>query len=102
MDIMQFIPREKENAVTRTQLVSMLALPDRKVRKLIEAARNRGEIILNDQSGAGYYTSDRLADLEAQYRANRSRAMAILRQQKHLKRRICSLERGEQMRIQNV
>lgn len=88
MDIMTFIPKGKENAIGRNELVYQLCLPDRTVRKLIQEARDRGEVILNDQDGRGYYTSDDLDELERQYRANQNRAMSILRQQKYLRRKM--------------
>ena len=100
-DITKFIGTGKENAVTREQLVAMLNLPDRAVRKLIQDARDRGEIIINEQDGEGYYISDREEDLHKQYRANQNRAMSILKQQKHLREKIQAkaAERSGQMEL---
>lgn len=72
MDIMTFIAKGKENAISRQELCVMLNLPDRQVRKLIQDARDRGEIILNAQDGAGYYTSDDVGELERQYNPTRT------------------------------
>ena len=92
MNICDFIGTGKENAVTRGELVAILNLPDRAVRRLIQEARDRGEIIINDQSGAGYYMTDDVGELKRQFATNKSRAMSILRQQVHIARKIVQLE----------
>ena len=102
MNICDFIPSGKENAISRASLAARVNLPDRKVRQLIEDARKRGEIIINDQDGRGYYTSDGLEDLQKQLTANHRRAMSILVQQKHLKRKIDELELTAQIDMDEV
>ena len=97
MDFMTFIPKGKENAISRRELVYLMNLPDRRVRKLIQEARDRGELILNAQDGCGYYTSDDEGELKRQYRTNRNRALSILRQQKHIRRRLRELAQPDQM-----
>ena len=54
IDILQFIPTGKENAITRETLSLALNIPDREVRKLIAQAR-RKHPIANFQDGTGYY-----------------------------------------------
>ena len=98
-DITNFIGTGRENAVTRSELVAILNLPDRTIRKLIQEARDRGEIIINDQSGAGYYMSNDLGEMKRQFALNRSRALSVLRQQKYLLRKIAEAENKEQMTI---
>ena len=102
MNITDLIPYGKENAVDRFWLMDATGLPDRQVRKLIQSARNRGEIILNDQDGRGYYRSRDVAELKRQYKANQHRAMSILYQQRHLARMIVQLEDVGQMTIEDV
>lgn len=51
MKITDYIPKGKENAVTRTELVIRTGICDRKVRQEIENARAGGAIICNDQDG---------------------------------------------------
>ena len=92
MSILDYIGKGRENAVTRSQLVSRTGLPDRKVREMIEQARREGAPILNLQDGRGYYLSDELEDLRRQYKSNHRRAMSVLVQQKFLRRRIKELE----------
>ena len=102
MDIMTYIPKGKENAIPRQTLVFLLCLPDRRVRKLIQEARDRGEVILNAQDGRGYYTSDDIGELERQYQTNRNRALSILRQQKHIRRRLRELKQSDQVTLEEV
>lgn len=102
MDIMTYIPKGKENAIPRHELVNILLLPDRTVRKLIQEARDRGEVILNAQDGRGYYTSDDVGELERQLTSNYNRARSILRQQKHIKRRLLELKQSDQVTMEEV
>lgn len=77
--ITDYIPFGKENAVTRAHLRAATGLPDRKIREEIEQARRRG---------AGYYQSEDIKDIAKQYRQNERRALSILAQQKHLRKRL--------------
>ena len=101
-DIMTYIAKGRENAVKRDELVRILNLPDRVVRKMIQDARDRGEVILNAQDGAGYYTSDDVGELERQYNTNRRRALSILRQQTHIRRRVDALKGRDQVTMEEV
>ena len=92
MNICEFIPVGKENAIRRDTLVTTLNLPDRRVRQMIEDARRDGALILNAQDGTGYYRSDDVGELKRQFQRNNSRAMSILVQQKHLRKKIKELE----------
>lgn len=92
MNICEFIPTGKENAIRRADLVARLNLPDRKIREMIEQARKDGALILNAQDGAGYYISEDVGELKRQLHSNHSRAMSVLRQNTHLRRKIKELE----------
>ena len=54
MNITDYIPYGRENAVTREQLMMLTGMPDRAVREAIAQAR-RDTVILNLQDGNGYY-----------------------------------------------
>ena len=84
MNICEFIPEGRGNAVTRRELSTRLCLPDRKVRRLIAEARERGELILND--GTGYYRSCDIGEVYRQYRTDRRRALSVLRRLKTMRR----------------
>ncbi len=101
-DITNFIGTGRENAVTRGELVAILNLPDRQIRRLIQEARDRGEIIINAQDGAGYYMSNDVGELKRQYQSNRRRALSVLRQQKYLRWKIREAEQQNQVTIEEV
>lgn len=82
------IPFGHRNAVPRRELAARLGMEDRRMRKLIEAARAGGAIIINASDGRGYYQSDDLAEMTLQYRQDRSRALSILKRQKTLRRKL--------------
>lgn len=65
MNIVEYIPYGKENAVSRTQLIKRTGSSDRAVREEIAQAR-RNHCILNDQVKGGYYrpTSEEIAAVE--------------------------------------
>ena len=82
------IPFGRANAVKRSELCARLGLSDRKLRRLIEAARSYGFIILNCQDGHGYYQTDDIDEIERQYHQDKARAMSILARQKEIRRRL--------------
>lgn len=103
MNIEEYIPFGRENAIKRAELVALLRLSDRMVRRQIEEARLRGEVILNDQTGAGYFRSNDVAELKRQMAQNRSRALSILRQQRYIRKKIEEVElRGEPTLFEEV
>ncbi len=102
MNICDFIPRGKENAIKRGELVAALNLPDRQIRRLIQEARERGEIIINACDGAGYYMSDDVGEMKRQLALNKSRALSVLRQQKYLRQKIAEAENKDQMTLEEI
>lgn len=52
IEIINYIPKGKDNAITRHELVMKTGLPDRDVRSLIAEARYETPII---STGKGYY-----------------------------------------------
>ena len=54
MNIIDFIPFGKENAITREQLKVLTGLPDREIRDMIKKER-RYRPIINMQDGDGYF-----------------------------------------------
>ncbi len=86
--IVNHIPYGKDKAVSRRFLCLLLGMNDREMRRTIQQARIEGHIIINDQTGRGYYRSDDPADILKQYKQNDHRAKSILVQQKHLRARL--------------
>lgn len=80
-----FIPFGKENAISRDVLACSLELSDRKMREAIEQARADGLMIVNLGDGNGYYQTDNLDEIEAQYRKDTARAMSVLKRRKPMR-----------------
>ena len=85
--ILHACQRVKRDAL-RERLSAILGeeISDRKMRKMIENARQEGFVIANEQNGRGYYVPESLQELQILYRQNENRALAILKQQKHIRR----------------
>lgn len=90
--IEEFIPYGRKNAVKRADLVNMIGLSDRVVRKLIEDARQSGVIIINMQDGRGYYRPEKREDLEYYIRQEEGRAKSIHRNLKAAKKALREIE----------
>ena len=80
------LPRGATRALLSLKLGRSIS--DRQMRHYIEIARQEGLVIGNDQDGKGYYIPETLKELEITYRQNQSRALAILKQQKHIRRKM--------------
>ena len=78
MEIINYIPHGKENAVSRFQLVQMTGMSDRKVRKEISRIREE-HVILSMENGSGYYqpTADDYPELRKYLNREESRAKSV-------------------------
>ena len=56
-DLATHIPYGKDKAVSREFLCMLFGISDRAVRRLVHDARDAGHIIINDQTGTGYYAA---------------------------------------------
>lgn len=79
MRIEDYIPEGRGNGITRKDLERIVGT-DRQARKMIEDAREHTAII-NLQDGEGYYIPlpEERADVEHWYKAQKSRALRILK-----------------------
>lgn len=64
MNILDYIPDGRENAVTREELAQRTGLNDRAVRKLIKEKVCEGIPIMSSSHAKGYWISDSPAELE--------------------------------------
>lgn len=62
INITHYIPRGRENKISRQSLSICTRLPDRSVRRLISEAREQGHAIVGDPTG-GYYMAESEADV---------------------------------------
>lgn len=93
------IPEGRQNAISRAELAAKLSTVDRRARKLLELARCSGVIILNDQTGKGYYrlesgrtdyTPDEITQLRQQEKQDTNRAMTVLVRRKYVRQALKS------------
>ena len=88
MDILQYIPHGRENAISRNELSRLLKLPDRQVRKLIEQKRQRGIPILSTSRGrGGYWLSEDISEIQAFLKESENRIKTEKRNTSEIKRR---------------
>lgn len=78
MDILEFIPYGKENAVNRHDLSQIVGLSDRDTRRAIADARKTTPII-NLSDGNGYYRPTNKEELYRYILQENARAMHILK-----------------------
>lgn len=83
--LVSYLHTGERNAISRETLADLMGMPDRKVRELIEKARNEGVFILNRQNGRGYYLPDSIDDIYRQYKQDTSRALSILKRRKYMR-----------------
>lgn len=86
--LLSHLYHDKQAGMSRTELCTALHMSDRKVRDLIEQARREGAIIINDQSGAGYFLSDDPDEWAKQYQQDTHRALSILARRKTIRTRL--------------
>lgn len=86
INIVDYIPVGKKNAVTRLQLRIATRMSDRKIRDAIAEAR-RDIPIINDQSGRGYYipTEEELPEARKFLEQEEHRAKSIFWSMKALR-----------------
>ncbi len=77
MNIADFIPEGKENAVSRAELARLTGIPDRNIRAAVKAANKAlaletGKAILSTSGKSGYWISASREEMEA-YLAESSR-----------------------------
>lgn len=76
MNIADLLHPGVENAIPRRDLMTLTGLPDRTLRRLIEAERRAGTPILSDNA-SGYYLPASEAERDRCVRSLRSRAAEI-------------------------
>lgn len=99
MNIADFIPTGKENAISKAELVRRLGIGEREVRKHIEKARARGEPILSSSHKNGYWISDNCDELEAYIKEAENRANSIHRANNLLKKKLYDLKGIKKVKV---
>ena len=77
MNIAEYIPRGRENAITRRELSRLTGIPDRQLRDLIKRANRelagKGEAILSSSNRAGYWISGDVGEMRRYLRESNHR-----------------------------
>lgn len=94
MDIINYIPKGRNNAISRTSLRIQTGLSDRAMREEISQAR-RYNCIINLQNGAGYYIPDTDEEIQRFILQETRRAKSIFWCLKGAKKALKSLKEGE-------
>lgn len=94
MNLLDYIPTGRENAVTRTELMALTGYPDRTVRKEIERLRTEGVPIISLSDHPGYWMAERVEEIERYLRECDARTRTQSRTNAKL-RRLVADEKGE-------
>lgn len=78
MDILEYIPYGRENAIKRSTLRDLIGVTDVEMRRMIGEVRKETPII-NLQDGNGYYRPNTKEDLERYIMQEKARAESILK-----------------------
>lgn len=79
INIVDYIPIGRENAISRQKLCELTGLNDRVLRKYIAKARETTCICNGQADGGGYYIPSTLEDANHFYKQERARALSVLR-----------------------
>ena len=84
--IINLIPEDEP--IDRGKLRELAGTTDRECRRMIQKARENGELIVNMQDGKGYkrVTKDDITEIRRQYHSNKSRMISLSKQQKTLRK----------------
>lgn len=78
------LPVGEDKAIPRQELATKIGLPDREMRRQIEAARDEGLLICYRPTG-GYFLPTRVSEVERTYRMDRARAIKTLKRLKTMR-----------------
>ena len=94
-DIVNLIPADRP--IPRWELMKLAGTTDRECRRMIQEAREHGELIVNLQDGNGYkrVSTDDIPEIRRQYWSTKARLISLSKQLKH--QRAILKEAGEEV-----
>lgn len=92
MNLLDYIPSGKENAISREKLVLLTGLDDRAVRGAIQRLVEKGEPIFSSSSHKGYWYSDDIDELERFINEREHRIHTEQKTLSNLKKRLYELK----------
>ena len=78
IELLQYLPRSKANAIPRHLLALNMDVSDRHLRRIIEKANAAGVFVANGSDGRGYYLVETVEEGAAYYRQEHRRALSKL------------------------
>lgn len=84
MNIIDYIPYGKSNAISRQKLAEQTGMSDRAIRRAIQLLREDGEIILSSSHGKGYWRSDSASEIGRYIAENKSRIKKLYKTNRKL------------------
>ena len=91
MNILDFIPKGKENAISKERLCNLTGLNERDVRSAIKRAVECGEPVLSSSGHKGYWYSEDIDEIEEFIRESDHRSNAITKTTAKLKKHLYHL-----------
>lgn len=76
--VINYIPKGRENAISRSQLAALTGFPDRVNRQAIEDARHHGVMVISGSNTKGYYITDDYTEWQGFLEEHRRRALSEL------------------------
>lgn len=98
MDIIEYIPTGKKNAVSRAQLVILTGITDRAIREAIQAFNESGEGIIACECGKGYFVPETKEEAERYIRYSQSYLLSLARKDRGMKKAFSKMF-SEQMEL---
>lgn len=95
MNILDFIPYGRENAVSRSFLVSLTGLPDRSIREAIQATNESGTAIICCEAGTGYFRPKTVAEAERYINYSRSYLISLAKKDRAMRKAVKHLFSGQ-------
>ena len=92
MNILDFIPKGKENAINKETLCNLTGLNERDVRSAIKRAVECGEPVLSSSGHKGYWYSEDIDEIEEFIRENDHRSNAITKTTAKLKKHLYEMK----------
>ncbi len=102
IDITEYIPYGRKNAVSRHELQRRTGLPDRTVRALIEDARRKGAHILSSSADKGYWKSNNVGEIKEFLRESDGRIRKTAQTVEALRRYVAEQEGEDVVPVEHI
>jgi len=98
LDILEYIPKGKENAISTLELMNVLNCDMRELRKIIADLRNHGHVICSCSKG-GYYKPKTRSELQESVKMLSGKAISIFKALRSQKKALKECEGQESLEL---